>query len=144
MSSLLDNIAESPKFRCFMLQVSIMGGGLLLVALVLKLAGVHYNDALLTVGFGTLALVAFFLGRLFPGTHRIGAPIWKFAMTLTGYSVDTSLIGLLFIIMHWPGGDKMMIIGIGCLAVCAIAWLVYLLYYKKNKDIQIFEEKENN
>ena len=144
MSSLLDNIAESPKFRRFMLQVSIMGGGLLLVALVLKLAGVHYNDALLTVGFGTLALVAFFLGRLFPGTHRIGAPIWKFAMTLTGYSVATSLIGLLFIIMHWPGGDKMMIIGIGCLAVCAIAWLVYLLYYKKNKDIQIFEEKENN
>lgn len=135
MSSLLDNIAESPKFRRFMLQVSIMGGGLLLVALVLKLAGVHYNDALLTVGFGTLALVAFFLGRLFPGTHRIGAPIWKFAMTLTGYSVATSLIGLLFIIMHWPGGDKMMIIGIGCLAVCAIAWLVYLLYYNKNKII---------
>ncbi len=135
MSSLLDNIAESPKFRRFMLQMSIMGGGLLLVALVLKLAGVHYNDALLTVGFGTLALVAFFLGRLFPGTHRIGAPIWKFAMTLTGYSVATSLIGLLFIIMHWPGGDKMMIIGIGCLAVCAIAWLVYLLYYNKNKNI---------
>lgn len=135
MSSLLDNIAESPKFRRFMLQVSIMGGGLLLVALVLKFAGVHYNDALLTVGFGTLALVAFFLGRLFPGTHRIGAPIWKFAMTLTGYSVATSLIGLLFIIMHWPGGDKMMIIGIGCLAVCAIAWLVYLLYYNKNKNI---------
>ena len=135
MSSLLDNIAESPKFRRFMLQVSIMGGGLLLVALVLKLAGVHYNDALLTVGFGTLALVAFFLGRLFPGIHRIGAPIWKFAMTLTGYSVATSLIGLLFIIMHWPGGDKMMIIGIGCLAVCAIAWLVYLLYYNKNKNI---------
>ena len=135
MSSLLDNIAESPKFRRFMLQVSIMGGGLLLVALVLKLAGVHYNDALLTVGFGTLALVAFFLGRLFPGTHRIGAPIWKFAMTLTGYSVASSLIGLLFIIMHWPGGDQMMIIGIGCLAVCAIAWLVYLLYYNKNKNI---------
>ena len=135
MSSLLDNIAESPKFRRFMLQMSIMGGGLLLVALVLKLAGVHYNDALLTVGFGTLALVAFFLGRLFPDTHRIGAPIWKFAMTLTGYSMATSLIGLLFIIMHWPGGDKTMIIGIGCLAVCAIAWLVYLLYYNKNKNI---------
>ena len=143
MSSLLDNIAESPKFRRFMLQVSIMGGGLLLVALVLKLAGVHYDDALLTVGFGTLALVAFFLGRLFPGTHRIGAPIWKFAMTLTGYSVATSLIGLLFIIKHWPGGDKLMIIAAGCLAVCAIAWLVYLLYYKKNKDIQIFEEDNN-
>ena len=126
-----------------MLKVAIMGGALLLVALVLKLAGVHYNDALLTVGFGTLAIVAFFLGQMFPGTHRIGAPIWKFAMTLTGYSLAAALIGLLFVIMKWSGGDKMMILGIGCLAVCAIAWLVYLLYYRKNKDTQIFEEENN-
>ncbi len=126
-----------------MLKVAIMGGALLLVALVLKLAGVHYNDALLTVGFGTLAVVAFFLGQMFPGTHRVGAPLWKFAMTLTGYSLAAALIGVLFIIMHWPGGDKMMLIGVGCVAVCAIAWLVYLLYYKKNKDNQIFEEENN-
>ena len=38
----------------------------------------------------------------------------------------------------------MMLIGVGCVAVCAIAWLVYLLYYKKNKNNQIFEEEENN
>ncbi len=126
-----------------MLKVAIMGGALLFVALVLKLAGVHYNDALLTVGFGTLAVVAFFLGQMFPGTHRVGAPLWKFAMTLTGYSLAAALIGVLFIIMHWPGGDKMMLIGVGCVAVCAIAWLVYLLYYKKNKDNQIFEEDNN-
>ena len=123
----MNPITESPKFRPFMLKVAIMGGVLLLVALVLKLAGVHYNDALLTVGFGTL-----------------GAPLWKFAMTLTGYSLAAALIGVLFIIMHWPGGDKMMLIGVGCVAVCAIAWLVYLLYYKKNKNNQIFEEEENN
>ena len=140
----MNPITDSPKFRPFMLKVAIMGGVLLLVALVLKLAGVHYNDALLTVGFGTLAVVAFFLGQMFPGTYRVGAPLWKFAMTLTGYSLAAALIGVLFIIMHWPGGDKMMILGIGCLAVCAIAWLVYLLYYKKNKDNQIFEEEENN
>ena len=126
-----------------MLKVAIMGGVLLLVALVLKLAGVHYNDALLTVGFGTLAVVAFFLGQMFPGTYRVGAPLWKFAMTLTGYSLAAALIGVLFIIMHWPGGDKMMLIGVGCVAVCAIAWLVYLLYYKKNKNNQIFEEENN-
>ena len=110
-----------------MLKVAIMGAFLLLVAFILWVAGVHYNETLLTVGFGTLAIVAFFLGWMFPGTHRIGAPIWKFAMTLTGYSLAAALIGALFIIMHWPGGDKMMIIGAGCLAVCAIAWIVYLL-----------------
>lgn len=140
----MNPITDSPKSRPFMLKVAIMGGVLLLVAFVLKLAGVHYNDALLTVGFGTLAVVAFFLGQMFPGTYRVGAPLWKFAMTLTGYSLAAALIGVLFIIMHWPGGDKMMLIGVGCVAVCAIAWLVYLLYYKKNKDNQIFEEEENN
>jgi peptidoglycan/LPS O-acetylase OafA/YrhL len=139
----MNQITDSPKFRPFMLKVAIMGGALLLVALVLELAGVHYNDALLMVGFGTLAIVAFFLGQMFPGTHRVGAPLWKFAMTLTGYSLAAALIGVLFIIMHWPGGDKMMLIGVGCVAVCAIAWLVYLLYYKKNKDNQIFEEDNN-
>jgi peptidoglycan/LPS O-acetylase OafA/YrhL len=139
----MNPITDSPKFRPFMLKVAIMGGALLLVALVLKLAGVHYNDALLTVGFGTLAVVAFFLGQMFPGTHRVGAPLWKFAMTLTGYSLAAALIGVLFIIMHWPGGDKMMLIGVGCVAVCAIAWLVYVLYYKKNKNNQIFEEENN-
>ena len=139
----MNPITDSPKFRPFMLKVAIMGGALLLVALVLKLAGVHYNDALLTVGFGTLAVVAFFLGQMFPGTYRVGAPLWKFAMTLTGYSLAAALIGVLFIIMHWPGGDKMMLIGVGCVAVCAIAWLVYLLYYKKNKNNQIFEEDNN-
>ena len=140
----MNPITDSPKFRPFMLKVAIMGGAMLLVALVLELAGVHYNDALLMVGFGTLAIVAFFLGQMFPGTHRVGAPLWKFAMTLTGYSLAAALIGLLFIIMHWPGGDKMMLIGVGCVAVCAIAWLVYLLYYnKKNKDKQIFEEDNN-
>ncbi len=139
----MNPITDSPKFRPFMLKVAIMGGALLLVALVLKLAGVHYNDALLTVGFGTLAVVAFFLGQMFPGTYRVGAPLWKFAMTLTGYSLAAALIGVLFIIMHWPGGDKMMLIGVGCVAVCAIAWLVYLLYYKKNKNNQIFEEENN-
>ncbi len=139
----MNPITNSPKFRPFMLKVAIMGGAMLLVALVLKLAGVHYNDALLTVGFGTLAVVAFFLGQMFPGTYRVGAPLWKFAMTLTGYSLAAALIGVLFIIMHWPGGDKMMLIGVGCVAVCAIAWLVYLLYYKKNKNNQIFEEENN-
>ena len=130
----MNQITDSPKFRPFMLKVAIMGGALLLVALVLKLAGVHYNDALLTVGFGTLAVVAFFLGQMFPGTHRIEAPIWKFAMTLTGYSLAATLIGLLFIIMHWTGGDKLMIIGVGCLAISAIAWLFYFIFIQRNKQ----------
>ena len=134
MGSRMEKMTESPQFRRFMKQVALMGAGLLLVAFVLRLAGVHFNDALYIVGFGTLAVVAFFLGQMFPGTHRIEAPIWKFAMTLTGYSLAATLIGLLFIIMHWTGGDKLMIIGVGCLAISAIAWLFYFIFIQRNKQ----------
>ena len=49
----MNQITDSPKFRPFMLKVAIMGAFLLLVAFILWVAGVHYNEALLTVGFGT-------------------------------------------------------------------------------------------
>ena len=138
MGSQLDKIAESPKFRPFMKQVAIMAGALLLVALVLKLAGVHYNDALLTVGFGTLAIVAFLLDKIFPtpikgldtdSPHLLN--IWKFAMKLTGYSLAVALIGLLFVLQHWPGGKTMLYVGVLSLLVCMGSWLYYVI--KRNK-----------
>lgn len=138
MSSSLDNIAGSPKFRPFMLKVAIMGGALLLVALVLKLAGVHYNDALLTVGFGTLAIVAFLLDKIFPtpikgldtdSPHLLN--IWKFTMRLTGYCLAVALIGLLFVLQHWPGGKTMFYVGVLTLLVCMGSWLYYVI--KRNK-----------
>jgi hypothetical protein len=143
MGKWLDQIANAPGFKPFMKKITIFAAVVTLAGVALKLSGVHAGETLLITGMGTLSVVAFFLGWAFPGTHRIGAPLWKFAMTLTGYSLAAVLIGLLFVIMHWPGGDKLMIIGAGCLVVSGIAWLVYFLYYKKNKDIQIFEEENN-
>ncbi len=139
MSSLLDNIAESPNFKRFMLQVAIMGGGLLLVAFVLRFAGVHFNDALYIVGFGTLAIVAFFLGRLFPypakGSNAAKdmqlQPIWKFAMTLSGYTLAVLLIGALFALMHWSGGKTMLLLGLVAVGGCALAWLFFFVLRNK-------------
>ena len=121
-----------------MKQVAIMGGGLLLVALVLKLAGVHYNDALLMVGFGTLAIVAFLLDKIFPtpikgmdtdSPHLLN--IWKFAMRLTGYSLAVALIGLQFVSQHWPGGKTMFYVGVLSLLVCMGSWLYYVIQRNK-------------
>ena len=136
----IDNLSKSPQFRPFMMKVALMGAGLLLVALILKLAGVHYNDALLIVAFGTLAVVAFCLGQLFP-YHSEGGnaaadlrlrPIWKFAMTLSGYTLAVLLMGALFALMHWLGGRMMLMMGLVAMAGCAIAWLFF--FVQRNKQ----------
>ena len=59
-------------------------------------------------------------------------------MTLTGYSLAVTVIGTLFTIMHWSGSMKILILGLLSLLVCAVAWLFYLHYYRKNRDTQIF------
>jgi len=123
----------SARLRRFMKMVAVMGGALVLVALVLKLAGVHYNDALLTTGFGTLAIVAFYLGKLFPAKPDTPmAQIWNFGMTLTGYGLAAALIGLLFVLQHWPGGKMVLAIGGGSLLLTGLIWLYYFL--RRNKQ----------
>jgi len=115
-----------------MMLVALMGGVLVLVALVLKLAGVHYNDALLTTGFGTLAIVAFFLGKLFPAKPDTPmAQIWNFGMTLTGYSLAAALIGLLFVLQHWPNGKMVLAVGAGSLLLTGVVWLFYFVRWKR-------------
>ena len=130
----MDFFSDNPQLRRFLKQVVIMGAALLLVALVLKLAGVHYNDALLTVGFGTLAIVAFFLDRLFPApADALMGAIWNFAMRLTGYSAAVALMGALFVLQHWPGGKPMLVAGGISLLACGLVWLFYII--KKNNNI---------
>ena len=63
-------------------------------------------------------------------------------MTLTGFALAVTIMGLLFVIMHWPGGDKMLVIGVGTLVICAISWLFFLRYYRKNRDIKVFKEQD--
>lgn len=120
-------IEQVPQFRKFVGYLAIMGGVLLLASLVFSLLGVHYNDALLIVGFGTMAVVAFLLGSIFPTDATAPmAHVRTAAMKLLGWGLAVVLIGVLFVLMHWRGGKTMLIAGGLCLAVAAIAWLVYL------------------
>ena len=141
--SAMDKVYNSPQFKAFMKKLALMAGLVIMVGLLMKLFHMEGASPLLTAGCGTLAIVTFFLGRLFPCPYQNGRPIWTFAMTITGYALSVVILGLLFMMMHWPGGRQMMAIGAGALAICAIAWLFYLRKYKNHSDVQTFGDRNN-
>ncbi len=121
----MDHITQSPQFKPFIKRLALMAAVLTLVALVLKLRGMQIGNTLLIVGMATLSIFAFFLGWLFPCPDERGSRLWKLSMLLTGFSLAVVIIGILFRIMHWPGGITMLIAGLGGLAVSAVAWFLY-------------------
>ena len=137
-----DKISNSPQFKSFMNKLATFGVLLTVVGSVMKLSGVQTGVTLLIAGAGILSVVSIFLGRIFPCPFHVGEALWKFSMTLTGYASAVVIMGLLFVVMHWPGGIRMLILGLGSLAICAVAWLFFLHHYRKYRDIQIFEEQD--
>ena len=138
----IDKISNSPQFKSFMNKLATFGVLLTVAGSVMKLSGVQTGVTLLIAGAGTLSIVSIFLGRIFPCPFHVGGALWKFSMTLTGYASAVVIMGLLFVVMHWPGGNRMLMIGIGTLVICAISWLFFLRYYRKNRDIKVFEEQD--
>ena len=133
----VDKIAASPQFKSFMRTLAIAGVACTVMGLLFKMKGLHTGATILIVGISVLAIVAIFLGQLFPypASENKKAvenlrPMWKFVMTLTGYSLAVALLGLLFRIMHWSGGMMMLAIGVGSLLLCGIAW--FYVIHKKN------------
>ena len=137
-----DKISDSPQFKSFMNKLATFGVLLTVAGSVMKLSGVQTGVTLLIAGAGTLSVVSIFLGRIFPCPFHVGEALWKFSMTLTGYASAVVIMGLLFVVMHWPGGIRMLILGLGSLAICAVAWLFFLRHYRKNRDVKVFEEQD--
>ncbi|MBQ6096435.1 MAG: hypothetical protein IJK99_01695 [Bacteroidales bacterium] len=138
----IDKISNSPQFKSFMNKLATFGILLTVAGSVMKLSGVQTGETLLIAGAGILSIVSIFLGRIFPCPFHVGEALWKFSMTLTGFASAVVIMGLLFVVMHWPGGIRMLILGLGSLAICAVAWLFFLRYYRKNRDIKVFEEQD--
>ena len=133
----VDKNAASPQFKSFMRTIAIAGVACSIVGLLLRMKGMHTGDTLLIVGISVLAIVALFLGQLlsYPASEKEELEeglrtMWKFVVTLTGYSLAVALLGLLFRVMHWAGGMMMLAIGVGSLLLCGIAWLFVI--QKKN------------
>lgn len=138
----IDKISNSPQFKSFMNKLATFGVLLTVVGSVMKLSGVQTGVTLLIAGAGILSIVSIFLGRIFPCPFHVGKTLWKFSMTLTGFALAVTIIGLLFLLMHWPGGNRMLMIGIGTLVICALSWLFFLRHYRKNRDVKVFEEQD--
>ena len=138
----IDKLANAPQFKSFMNKLATFGVLLTVAGSVMKLSGVQTGETLLITGAGILSVVSIFLGRIFPCPFHVGEALWKFSMTLTGYASAVVIMGLLFVVMHWPGGIRMLILGLGTLVICAISWLFFLRYYRKNRDIKVFEEQD--
>ena len=138
----MDRISQSPNFKPFMKKLALAAAVFSVAGLILKLCSVQVGGTFLIMGMGTMAIVAFMLGHLFPCPYSIEdegyvgglQTVWKFAMTLTGYSAAIVLIALLFILMHWYGGRQMLFLGGGSLAVSGIAWLYFCHLRKKSNN----------
>ena len=139
---IMDRLSQSPQFKPFMKKLALMAAVCTLGGLLLKLFVMPGGAPLLTMGCGTLAVVAFMLGWLFPYPYSTEdedyfkglMPIWNFSMTCTGFALSMGLMGLLFLLMHWPGGRQLLLLTAITLAACGIAWLYYFHLKKKSNN----------
>lgn len=97
---------------------------------------------LLIVGMGMLAVVSFLLPRIFPQrddseTEYALRTWWQLALRLSGWGFAVLLMGILFTILHWPGGRMLLVVGGGSVAISLLAWLWYLRRREKWKELDI-------
>ena len=121
----MSKLTDSPNFKPFMKKVALMGAVLSVAGLVLKLFGVQVGEDFLITGIGILAVTSFFLGKLFPCPSDSGRPLWAFSMTISGYIIAIAILGLLFLIQHWPGATIMLLVAAITAPLCLIEWLYY-------------------
>ena len=130
----LEDLMNSRAMRNFVRILILMGGAVAVIGVVLKLLSVVGAANLMVAGFGTLAVALLFLNALFPykvkddnlaRNMRVG-PIWNFAMRSTGMSLAALMIGVLFALLHWPGGKSLLLVGAAALVFSGLIWIYYL------------------
>ena len=135
--STLEKIAASQGFKAFMKKLAIFAGIVTVVGLVMKLCGMQESEMLLVTGMSTLALVAFFCSWI-PSPYEGFRGVWAFTMKVTGISLAVTIFGLLCLIMHWPGANLMLIVGISLLIldIPVLIWLFRLIKNHKNEHTE--------
>ena len=133
----MDIVAKSSAFQSFMKKIALWAGIAAVAGLVMRLLGVPFATPLIIIGMSSLTIVAFMLGYLIPYPAKDDEEVfgglramWKFAMTLTGYSLAVAIMGFLFWLQHWPGSRPMLLIAAGSLVCCGLVWL-YFRHLKK-------------
>ena len=85
----IDKLANAPQFKSFMKTLAVVGGVLFVAGIVMKLSGVQKGETLLITGAGTLSIVSFFLGRLFPCPFHV-YPAHSFQETPSAAQAEVS------------------------------------------------------
>ena len=110
----LEDLMNSRAMRNFVRILILMGGAVAVVGVVLKLLSVVGAANLMDVKDDNLAR-----------NMRVG-PIWNFAMRSTGMSLAALMIGVLFALLHWPGGKSLLLVGAAALVFSGLIWIYYL------------------
>ena len=115
-------------------------GGLAVLGFILKLLDIPGGSTLLILSIGALSLF-YFAGSyfLFAGSTSVGNPGVStekasaariLGSIATGMSLSTALIGILFIMMQWPGGAAQLIIGLASIFIIGILSITKYLQHK--------------
>ncbi|MBO4582140.1 MAG: hypothetical protein J5701_07655 [Bacteroidales bacterium] len=130
----LKRLYEAPNFKPFMKKLALISGVASIIGLLLKISGTPGARSLLIMGMTSLSMISFMAGHLFPcpeNAHNMKG-IWNFVMTYTGYAVSFGILGILFLLLHWPGANLLLIIAGVAIVMCLIGWVYILFQVKKN------------
>lgn len=103
-----------------------------LLAVLFKLMHWEGADSMLIVALGSLIFVIpfYFIIKMKDASSTIG----KISYLLFIPSLLPTILGILFKIMHWPGADMMLILGVGTLIFpTLICYVIYQLKKSENK-----------
>ena len=127
------DLLSTQAAKRFFKNLTLLSGVVLLGGLIMKKAQIQGGETMIITGGGSLSVVAFCLGGIFPyrptddnvSKHFHLSTRWNMAMSLTGWSLSTLLLGLVFSLLHFPGRRGLLLIGAACLVVSAVGWVVY-------------------
>jgi hypothetical protein len=109
---------------------------LIILILLLRIFNIPFTGMIGTLVLMSISVIYFFSAFAIPDNPELTA-IDNFIYKLTAIASSVVIIGILFLIQHWPNGKMMITIGL----ISIIASLSYIVYQKISSPE---EEKFNN
>ena len=115
---------------------------IIIISIVMKLLHLPFSSALLLLTISTTSLIYFYLGfalfngirvqNIFKKSSYKGISAKRIIGAIgTGYALSISIIGILFMLMQWPGANKILVVGMTGLIIIAITCFIKT---KRDKD----------
>jgi len=102
--------------------LGVISIAVLLIGVVLK--KYHLAGASVLLTLGAFAVIAFFVVYLSMGIKHLGLHLEKLYGTIGVISICVSLLGMLWKMQHWPGGNVFVYVSIAGLLVTSILLII--------------------